>query len=496
MNDGISAALRPADASERIGRLFAAQRAAYNAAPFPSAPARRAKLKALRRQIGRYQDVLAAAISRDFGFRSASETKMLDPLGATLEVNHAISHVGRWMKSSRRAVELLFLTNSLRVNYQPKGVVGIIVPWNFPIYLALGPLIAALAAGNRAMIKMSEATPAANQALAQLLGEIFREDEVAVVGAELIDPAAFTALPFDHIVFTGSSRIGKMVMASAARNLTPVTLELGGKSPALVLRDYPIGDAALRITHGKSVNCAQICVSPDYALVPRESVDAFVESAKASFVKFYGARFRDSADYTWVVNDSHLARIEALLQDAREKGARVIPCAAYAAGDGRRMPLHIVVNCTDDMRIMKEELFGPILPIAPYDDLDGAIAHINARERPLALYCFGHDVEQRRSLLSRTHSGGVTINDWGWHVVNHDAPFGGIGHSGMGSYHGVEGFRELSHAKPVFKRHRWFPIGLFYPPYGALAQKLTLKYFLGSADPSLQPAPEARRIGN
>ena len=320
----------------------------------------------------------------------------------------------------------------------------------------------------------------------RLLGEVFPEDQVAVVGAELADPAVFTALPFDHIVFTGSSRVGKIVMRSAAENLTPVTLELGGKSPALVLRDYPIADAALRITHGKSINCAQICVSPDYALVPRESVDAFVAAAKASFAKFYGPRFADSADYTWLSGDRHLSRIEALLKDARDKGALVIPCADYSASDGRRMPLHIVTRCTDDMRILKEELFGPILPVVAYDELDDAVAFINARERPLALYCFSHNAEQRTDVLNRTHSGGVTINDWGWHVVNHDAPFGGVGNSGMGSYHGVEGFRALSHGKTVFKRHRFFPIDLFYPPYGAFLQNLTLRFFLGRPDASLQ----------
>src|SRR5260370_16112012 len=285
-------------------------------------------------------------------------------------------------------------------------------------------------------------------------------------------------------------------MRAAAENLTRVTLELGGKSPALVLRDYPLADAAARIAHGKSINAAQICVSPDYALVPRESVDAFAASVKASFVKFYGARFADSADYTWVVNDAHLARLNGLLQDARDKGAKMVSCADSASdAQERRMPLHVVVNCTDDMRIMKEELFGPILPVVPYDDPDDAIAFINARQRPLALYCFSRDAAQSRAVLTRTHSGGASINDWGWHVVNHDAPFGGIGNSGMGGYHGVEGFRELSHAKTVFKRHRWFPIQLFYPPYGTFLQNLTLRYFLGKGDPSLAVDASARPSG-
>jgi coniferyl-aldehyde dehydrogenase len=486
MNNKPPVAVDAREAVHRVRRLFAAQQAAFRAEPYPSAKSRRDKLKALKQQISRYQNVIAQATSQDFGFRSASETKILDLVGVVLQANHAISHLSGWMAPSRRSVEWIFLTNTLRVNYQPKGVVGVIVPWNFPIYLALGPLVAALAAGNRVMIKMSEFTPATNAVLARLLGEIYRDDEVALVGEELADPAAFTALPFDHIVFTGSPRVGRIVMKSAAENLTPVTLELGGKSPAVVLRDYPLADAAKRIAHGKSVNGAQICVSPDYALVPREGVDAFVASAKASFERFFGAKFSDSPDYTWVVNDSHLARISALLRDARSKGATVIPCTDYSAdADGRRIPLHIVLNCTDDMRIMREELFGPILPIVPYDNLEDAIHFINARDRPLALYCFSHDAKERSVLLRRTHSGGVTINDWGWHVVNHDAPFGGIGNSGMGGYHGVEGFRELSHAKTVFKRHRFFPTDLFYPPYGNLVQKITLRLFLGKGDPTL-----------
>ncbi len=475
------------DASARSAQLFAAQRAAYQAAPYPTANERIAKLKALKKQISRYQDLLAAAMSKDFGFRSTTESKMLDLLGATLDVNHAIAHTKRWMKPNRRATELLYFSNSVQVTYQPKGVVGIIVPWNFPIYLALGPLIAALAAGNRAMLKMPEITPATNGVLARMLGEIFNEDEVALVGEELLDPGVFTALPFNHIVFTGSPAVGKIVMRTAAENLTPVTLELGGKSPAVVTRNYSLADAAQRITHGKASNCGQICVSPDYALVPREGVDEFVAHVQSSFNAMFGDTVSGNADYTCVVNDRHFARIQELLADARTKGATVIPCAAFdAARDGRKMPLHIVTNCTAAMRIMQEELFGPILPVVPYDTMQVAIRYINAGERPLALYCFSHDDAERQHLLRHTHSGGVTFNDWGLHVVNHDAPFGGIGNSGMGTYHGVEGFRELSHAKTVFKRQRFFPTQWFYPPYGNLVQRLSLRFFLGKGDASLR----------
>ena len=475
------------EAATRVTRVFDAQRAAFQSAPYPTAGERQTKLEALKKQISRYQDVLAEAMSEDFGFRSTTESKMLDLLGSTLDVNHAIAHVRSWMQPSRRATELLFFSNSVQVTYQPKGVVGVIVPWNFPVYLALGPLIAALAAGNRVMIKMSEITPATNAVLARLLGEIFSEEEVALVGEELFEHRVFTTLPFNHLVFTGSPAVGKIVMRTAAENLTPVTLELGGKSPAVVTRHYPLADAAQRITHGKAINCGQVCTSPDYALVPRECVDEFVTNVLVSFIAMFGNTASGNPDYTWMVNDRHLARLNELLADARAKGATVIPCAEYIAErDGRQMPLHIVTGCTADMRIMQEELFGPILPVVPYDTMDEIIRFINAGERPLALYCFSHDDTERQNLLRRTHSGGVTLNDWGWHVVNHDAPFGGIGNSGMGTYHGEEGFRELSHAKTVFKRQRFFPTQWFYPPYGNLVQRLSLRFFLGKADPELK----------
>jgi coniferyl-aldehyde dehydrogenase len=485
MNDSTRQAQQALEAVERVQRLYAAQRAACLAQPYPSADERLERLRALKRQTQRYQDLLAEAMSADFGFRPAAESKMLDLLGSVLEANHAVSHLKRWMKPSKRSTELLFLGNSVKVLYQPKGVVGVIVPWNFPIYLAMGPLVTALAAGNRVMIKMSEVTPATNAVFKTLLGEVFGEDLVAVVGEELVDPNVFTSLPFDHIVFTGSPAVGRIVMRTAAQNLTPVTLELGGKSPAVVTRHYPVADAALRITHGKSVNCGQICIAPDYALVPRESVDAFVASVKSSFEQFYGGHTEGNPNFTSVVSDRQLQRIEAVLADARAKGATVTACALQPSAGNRQLPLHIVTGATPDMAVLKEELFGPVLPVVPYDSTDDAIAFINERPRPLALYCFSHDDAERDELLRRTHSGGVSVNDWGWHAINHDAPFGGIGNSGIGNYHGEEGFRELSHARTVFQRRRWFPTQLFHPPYGSFVQRLSMKFFLGEADPSL-----------
>lgn len=471
----------------RMQQIFNQQCSTFTALPYPDLDTRRTQLFKLKKQIIRYQDLIAIAINEDFNSRSFEESKLLDVLGSVLEINHAIHHLRRWMRPKRRKTELLFLSNHLRVQYQPKGVIGVIVPWNFPVYLALGPLIAALAAGNRVMIKLSEITPKTNTVLKRMLAEIFHEDEVAVFGEEITDPSAFTTLPFHHIVFTGSPAIGRVVMRSAAENLTPVTLELGGKSPALVSRHYPIKDAARRITHGKATNCGQICVSPDYALVPKENVDAFAEACKTAFQQMFGSNICQNEDYTSVVNSRHLQRIQDILADAKAKGARVITCADYdTAQNNRRMPLHLVLNCTPKMRIMQEELFGPLLPIMAYDTLQNAISWIQNNERPLALYCFTHDRKEREYILHHTHSGGVTINDWGWHVVNHDAPFGGIGNSGMGTYHGEEGFRELSHAKTVFIRHRFFPTQLFYAPYGTLFQKLALKFFLKKADPNLK----------
>lgn len=474
-------------ATEHMYSVFKQQRAAFDAKPYPDLDDRRTKLLQIKKQIIRYQDVIATAINTDFSSRSVDESKLLDLLGSVLEAEHAIRHVRRWMRPSKRSTELLFLSNRLRVQYQPKGVVGVIVPWNFPVYLALGPLIAAIAAGNRVMIKLPEVTPATNAVVKRMLAEIFSEDEVAVFGEEILDPAQFTSLPFNHIVFTGSPAIGRVVMRAAADNLTPVTLELGGKSPALVSRNYPLADAAKRVLHGKATNCGQICVAPDYALVPKEKVEQFVAECQANFTAMYGNNICQNSNYTSIVNDRHLKRLLDILDDAKAKGAQIITCGEYDRDkDARRMPVHIVLNCTAEMRILKEELFGPVLPVVAYGTVDDAIDYIQAGERPLALYLFTHDANERDYVLKQTHSGGVTLNDWGWHVVNHDAPFGGIGNSGMGTYHGEEGFRELSHAKTVFARHRFFPTQLFYPPYGTWVQKLALRFFLKQGDPNIK----------
>jgi coniferyl-aldehyde dehydrogenase len=472
---------------DRMHRVLDAQRAAFLAHPYPTRDERKRKLRDLKGVLKRYQDEIVVAVDADFGGRSPAETKLVEVIGPILEANHALSSLRRWMEPRRRHTEILFLSNSARVEYQPKGVVGIITPWNFPLYLALGPLIAALAAGNRAMIKMSEFTPRTTELLAKILGEIFPEDEVAVFGGEIEEAQAFSRLPFDHIIFTGSPAVGRHVMKAASDHLVPVTLELGGKSPALVAPGADLADAAKRIAHGKAFSSGQVCIAPDYALVPRAMVNAFADAVADAFRRMY-PQVQGNADYTAVVTDRHAQRIHDLVADARTKGGRVI--AAGADGAGRRIALKIVTEVRDDMGVAKEEIFGPILPIIPYDSIDDAVAYVTARPRPLALYAFGVDGAELERLKRRTHAGGMSVNDWGWHAFNHDLPFGGVGNSGMGSYHGQEGFRELSHAKAIYKRHRFFPVGLFYPPYGNLAQRLVMRFYLGKQE-SAQPMQSA-----
>jgi coniferyl-aldehyde dehydrogenase len=475
---------------QRMQDTFEQQRVAFLAKPYPTLSERKAKLKALKALLKRYQDRIAVAVSADFGGRSPAETKLVEVLGPILEINHALHRLRQWMEPQRRATELLFLTNSALVNYQPKGVVGVITPWNFPLYLSLGPLVAALSAGNRVMVKMSELSPRTTELLAQMLAECFAEEEVAVFGGEVAEAQAFSHLPFNHLVFTGSPAVGHHIMRAAAQHLTPVTLELGGKSPALVASDSALEMAAERVAHGKAFSSGQVCLAPDYALVPRHQVDAFAGAVERSFRRLYPT-VQGNPDYTSMACEPHAQRIRDLLVDAIAKGGKDIACGDM--GSGRRIPLHVVTGVRDDMRIANEELFGPILPVVGYDTLDQAIEYIAARPRPLALYAFGCKGAELERLTKLTHSGGLCVDDWGWHAFNHDLPFGGTGNSGMGSYHGEEGFRELSHAKGTFKRAPWFPMGLFYPPYGNLVQRLVFKFYLGHADPSLADASLGQR---
>ncbi|WP_423839670.1 coniferyl aldehyde dehydrogenase [Vibrio mytili] len=458
-------------------------KAAYQAEPFATFELRKQRLVALKTQLQRYQSVLAETISEDFGGRCHTESMMSDVLAPILDINHVVGHLKRWMKPSKRPTEWLFKGNKLEVRYQPKGVVGIICPWNFPIYLSIGPLITALAAGNRCMIKMPPNCPATAKLLRQMLAEIYPDDLVRVVDGTHPEAMDISHLPFDHLVFTGSPASGKQIMENAAKNLTPLTLELGGKSPAIVFDDYDITKAAQRIAHGKGFNSGQICIAPDYAFVPKGKEQLFVDAVLAAHKGMYKS-IQGNQDYTSLVDDSQHQRFHQLLDDAKAKGASIVKC--LEAGEGRKTPLYIATNLTPEMRICQEEIFGPLLPVHSYRSIEQVIQYIIDRPRPLACYLFGHDNIQRHAVLTQTHSGGVTINDWGWHVINHSVPFGGVGHSGFGNYHGKEGFRELSHARTVFQMRDWFPIQLFTPPYGNIVQKLVLRFFVGKPDPKLK----------
>lgn len=460
---------------EELDRLFAAQRAAYAANPMPAADQRQQWLKALRELLSDERQALIDAISADFSHRSADETLLAELMPSLHGIHYASRHLKGWMKSSRRKVGMAFQPASAKVVYQPLGVIGIIVPWNYPLYLAIGPLVGALAAGNRVMLKLSESTPATGQLLKTLLGRIFPEDLVCVVLGEADVGVAFSRLRFDHLLFTGATSIGKHVMRAAAENLTPVTLELGGKSPAIVSRDVPLKDAAERIAFGKTLNAGQTCVAPDYVLVPQDRVGAFVETYRQVVNNFYPT-LADNPDYTAIINERQLARLNGYVSDATSKGALLIPL--FEQGQGRRMPHSLLLNVTDEMTVMQDEIFGPLLPIVPYQDLDQAFAYINQRPRPLALYYFGYDKREQNRVLHETHSGGVCLNDTLLHVAQDDMPFGGIGPSGMGHYHGHEGFLTFSKAKGVLIKQRFNAARLIYPPYGKSIQKLIQKLFI------------------
>ena len=469
------AQLPVSDSQTSLAHIFAGQRQAFSANPMPVAAQRLQWLKALRTLLSEERQALIEAISADFSHRSPDETLLAELMPSLHNIHYASRHLKQWMKPSRRKVGLAFQPASAKVMYQPVGVVGVIVPWNYPLFLAIGPLVGALAAGNRVMLKLSESTPATGELLKRLLGRVFPEDLVSVVLGEAEVGIAFSRLPFDHLLFTGATSIGRHVMRAAAENLTPVTLELGGKSPAIVSCDVPIKDAAERIAFGKTLNAGQTCVAPDYVLVPSDRVDEFVEAYRQAVLRFYPT-LSDNPDYTAIINPRQLARLEGYLIDACSKGAKVI--SLFAHGQGRRMPFSLLLDVNDDMIVMQDEIFGPLLPIVPYEHIEQAFDYINQRQRPLALYYFGYNKAEQQRVLEQTHSGGVCLNDTLLHVAQDDLPFGGIGASGMGHYHGHEGFLTFSKAKGVFTKQRFNAARLIYPPYGRAIQKLIYRLFI------------------
>jgi coniferyl-aldehyde dehydrogenase len=454
--------------------ILALQREAFLRAGAPSLAERKDDITRLRAALKQEAERIASVISADFGNRSRYETLLAEIWPVATSARETLKHLARWMKPKSVGVGLELLPGRARILYQPIGVVGIISPWNYPLQLALMPLIAALAAGNGVMLKPSELTPRTSEFLADFLGRLFPEEKVATILGGPDVGAAFSALPFDHLFYTGSTEVGRRVMRAAAENLTPVTLELGGKSPCIVGRDAALPAAAESIATGKLLNAGQTCIAPDYILVPEDIRDSFVGLIHDAVTKLYPS-LAANPDYTSIINGRHYGRIMRYIEEARQRGTRVVeinPAGEALSPQERKIAPTLLLDPADDLAVMREEIFGPVLPVKSYRALDDAIDYVNARPRPLALYYFGRDKGDRDKVLERTTSGGASINETLMHVVVENLPFGGIGPSGMGAYHGEYGFQTFSHRKGVFLQSRYNATSLLRPPYRKVADAM------------------------
>lgn len=458
--------------------LLQAQRSSFMAALPEPMSVRKDRLKRAAAMIRDNADRFCDALSEDFGHRSREQSMITDIAGSIGPINHALKHLDRWARSEKRKVQfpLSLFGAKAWVEYQPKGVVGVISPWNFPVNLVMSPIAGIFAAGNRAMVKTSEFTPQVSTLFEEVVGRYFAPEELTFISGGPDVGKAFAELPFDHMIFTGATGIARHILHAAADNLVPVTLELGGKSPVVVGKGADMQQVAERVTLGKMLNAGQICLAPDYMLVPHGREGEAAERVKAAATTMYPSLV-SNPDFTSVINDRHHQRLTDWVEDARTKGATVDvvnPAGEdFASSNTRKMPLHIVTGVTDEMTLMQEEIFGPILPIRGYQGIDQAIDHVNRRDRPLALYYFGPEAQERRHVLDRTISGGVTVDDVIFHVSMEDLPFGGIGPSGMGSYHGHDGFKTFSHARAMYKQPKMDVAKLagMKPPYGPATRK-------------------------
>ena len=469
---------RPSGAAERtagereIDRVLAVQKAAFAADPAPPRETRLQWLDGIIRALEKNEARIVEAINADFGARAAEESIVSEIIVTVGAARLAKRKLARWMRPRPIKTPLHMLPGRSRLEPQPLGVVGIVSPWNYPVQLALSPAIAALAAGNRVMLKPSELTPRTSELLKEMLSAEIDESVLAVIIGGVETGQAFTRAPFDHLLYTGSTAVGQKVAEAAAKNLTPVTLELGGKSPAIIDESADLAKAARSIAHGKMFNAGQTCVAPDYVLAPRGKVDAAVDAIVAATRKLY-PEIDTTPDYTSIISDRHFARLKALVEEARDAGAKIVEVgSSNALYPQRKMPLTIVVEPPANIRLMKEEIFGPVLPVLGVASSDDAIGYVNRGERPLALYWFGREKSARDKVLTRTISGGVTVNDTLWHVAQEHLPFGGVGKSGMGVYHGEAGFKTFSHMKPVFYQSRFANATLLHPPFGPKTKKV------------------------
>lgn len=452
---------------------LAAHRQAF-AREVPDQRKRLASLRALLRAVRDRREEFVTAISEDFGGRAREETLLLEVFPLVDTIRHAIRHLPEWMRPHPAQTGWQFLPGNARIVCQPLGVVGVIGAWNYPLLLCLSPLAGALAAGNHVMLKPSELAPRTADLLARMLAELFPDNYVTVVTGGPEIGAGFASLPFDHLLFTGSTRVGKLIMRSASEHLTPVTLELGGKSPALVHGGFPAKTAAERIVAGKLYNAGQTCIAPDYVLVESGAREEFVRLAADAITAEY-PKLVENPDFTRIINRSHYQRLRGLVEDAVLKGAGMLevnPAREACNEQNRVFPPTLLWGVKDDMAVMREEIFGPILPVVAYSSLDEAITYVNTHPRPLALYYFDYNSKRVDRVLTQTVSGGVTVNDTILHIAQNDLPFGGVGPSGMGSYHGYDGFLSFSKKKGVFLQSRFNTLGLLRPPYGKLARRM------------------------
>ncbi len=465
--------------TDGLAQVFARQKRAFLHCEPPDVHARRDDLKRLGAALKASSEKFAAAISADFGHRSRHETLLADIFPTLAAARHAARHLHGWMRPKNVWPGLELAPSRARIMAQPLGVIGVVSPWNYPVNLALTPLVAALAAGNRVMLKPSELTPRTSELIAELLAGLFSQDKVAVAlgGAETGE--VFCRLPFDHLLFTGSTQVGRRVLAAAAENLTPATLELGGKSPCLIAPETELAKAAARIATGKLFNAGQTCIAPDYVLLPNEKKLEFVQNFSEAVKKLYPTLL-DNTDYTSVISDRHYARLARMIEEARQSGAEIVtidPAGENPPPENRKLPPTLILDPPHNLAVMREEIFGPVLPLIGYDSFDAALDFVAARPRPLALYHFGAEDGHLRKLLARTHAGGVTVNECLLHFASDNLPFGGVGDSGMGAYHGEAGFRAFSHAKPVLLQSRLNSRTLLRPPYGRLAEAM-LKFLM------------------
>lgn len=423
---------------------------------------RKRRLQQLQALLKQHQQAIINAINADFGQRCATETTVLEIIPSNNAIKHALKHGEKWMKRRKVATGWLFKPAKSYIQPQPKGVIGIVAPWNYPLFLIIGPLVDAFVAGNRAMVKISEFVPTFADLMAEIVPHYFQADELSIVTGDADIASAFTALPFDHLLFTGSTAVGKHVMAAAAKNLTPVTLELGGKSPVIITEEVNLTKAVDRIMYGKMINAGQTCIAPDYVLLPESMRDEFIALTKTWFAKHY-PHWQTNPDFTSIINDKQLQRLLALVSDAHHHGATVDAFAT--AADGQLAPC-LIYNVPDACHVMQEEIFGPILPLISVNSTQEAIDYINARPRPLACYVFGEAQERIEHCVANVVSGGMCVNDVVLHVAQENLPFGGIGPSGMGAYHGIVGFESLSHMKAVFVQSPKNFMFVMKPPYG------------------------------